>query len=67
MHGVPERVLLRHLLAESGGSRIEAARHAGVGRSTMYRWIAAATLPNPRIQPTGRTGTQLRCGLRGRA
>ena len=24
MHGVPERVLLRHLLAESGGSRSEA-------------------------------------------
>lgn len=26
MHGVPEHVLLRHLLAESGGSRLEAPR-----------------------------------------
>ena len=47
MHGVPERVLLRHLLAESGGSRLEAARRAGVGRSTLYRWIAAGLLDQP--------------------
>jgi transposase len=47
MHGVPERVLLRHLLTESGGSRLEAARRAGVGRSTLYRWIAAGLLDEP--------------------
>jgi transposase-like protein len=47
MHGVPERVLLRHLLAESGGSRSEAARRAGVGRSTLYRWIEAGLLDEP--------------------
>ncbi|HEY8054072.1 MAG TPA: IS21 family transposase [Steroidobacteraceae bacterium] len=44
MHGVPDRVLLRHLLAEAGGSRREAARRAGVGRSTLYRWIADGLL-----------------------
>ena len=47
MHGVPERVLLRHLLTESGGSRSEAARRAGVGRSTMYRWIEAGLFDEP--------------------
>lgn len=47
MHRVPERVLLRHLLAQSGGSRLEAARRAGVGRSRLYRWIAAGLLDQP--------------------
>ncbi len=47
MHGVPDRVLLRHLLAEAGGSRREAARRAGVGRSTMYRWLQAGLLDQP--------------------
>lgn len=47
MHGVPDRVLLRHLLAEAGGSRREAARRAGVGRSTMYRWLDAGLLEEP--------------------
>ncbi|MGH7522824.1 MAG: IS21 family transposase [Gemmatimonadales bacterium] len=47
MHGVPDRVLLRHLLAEAGGSRREAARRAGVGRSTMYRWLEAGLLDEP--------------------
>lgn len=47
MHGVPERVLLRHLLTESGGSRSEAARRAGVGRSTLYRWLATGLLEAP--------------------
>src|SRR5688500_9069748 len=35
MHGVPERVLLRHLLTESGGSRLEAARAASISRSLV--------------------------------
>lgn len=47
MHGVPDRVLLRHLLAEARGSRREAARRAGVGRSTLYRWIDAGLLEEP--------------------
>jgi transposase len=44
MHGVFIRVLLRHLLDECGGNRREAARRAGVGRTTMYRWIGAGLL-----------------------
>ncbi len=47
MHGVPDRVLLRHLLAKAGGSRREAPRRAGVGRSTMYRWFDAGLLEQP--------------------
>lgn len=47
MHGVRDRMLLRHLLTEAGGSRREAARRAGVGRSTLYRWIAAGLLDEP--------------------
>lgn len=47
MHGVPDRVLLRHLLTEAGGSRREAARRAGVGRSTLYRWLEAGLLDAP--------------------
>jgi transposase len=35
------------LLAEAGGSRREAARRAGVGRSTLYRWIADGLLEEP--------------------
>lgn len=38
------RVLLRHLLDECDGNRREAARRAGVGRTTMYRWINAGLL-----------------------
>ena len=44
MHGVFTRVLLQHLLDECGGNRREAARRAGVGRTTMYRWIRAGLL-----------------------
>ena len=47
MHGVPDRVYLRHLLLEAGGSRREAARRAGVGRSTLYRWLEAGLLDVP--------------------
>lgn len=47
MHGVPNHMFLRHLLAEVGGSRREAARRAGVGRSTMYRWLEAGLLDEP--------------------
>lgn len=47
MHGVSDRMLLRHLLAEAGGSRREAARRAGVGRSTLYRWLEAGLLDEP--------------------
>ena len=44
MHGVFTRVLLHQLLEEAGGDRAEAARRAGVGRTTMYRWIKAGLL-----------------------
>ena len=44
MHGEFIRVLLRHLLDECAGNRREAARRAGVGRTTMYRWISAGLL-----------------------
>lgn len=44
MHGVSDRVLLRHLLEEAKGSRLDAARRIGVGRTTMYRWIKAGLL-----------------------
>lgn len=47
MHGVSDRVLLRHLLDEAKGSRLEAARRIGVGRTTMYRWIKAGLLDEP--------------------
>jgi regulatory Fis family protein len=47
MHGVPERVLLRHLLEEAKGSRLAAARRIGVSRTTMYRWITAELLDQP--------------------
>jgi transposase len=40
-------VYLRHLLDEAGGSRREAARRAGVGRSTLYRWLQAGLLDHP--------------------
>jgi transposase len=54
---------LSQLLAEAGGDRLEAARRAGVGKSTMYRWlkqglqeeplavIQARYRPRPRIVP----------------
>jgi transposase len=35
------------LLAEAGGSRREDARRAGVGRSTLYRWLDAGLLDEP--------------------
>lgn len=47
MHGVSDRVLLRHLLDEAKGSRLETARRLGVGRTTMYRWIKAGLLDQP--------------------
>ena len=47
MHGVSDRVLLRHLLEEAQGSRLEAARRLGVGRSTMYRWLRTGLLDQP--------------------
>ena len=47
MHGVLTRMLLHQLLDEAGGDRAEAARRVGVGRTTMYRWIAAGLLDEP--------------------
>jgi transposase len=47
MHGVSDRVLLRHLLEEAKGSRLDAAQRIGVGRTTMYRWIKAGLLDQP--------------------
>lgn len=43
MHGVRERVLLRHLL-EQGESIAAAARQLGVHRATVHRWIDAGLL-----------------------
>jgi transposase len=40
-------MLLHQLLEEAGGDKAEAARRAGVGRSTMYRWIDAGLLDQP--------------------
>src|SRR5688572_23903362 len=47
MHGVFTRVLLHQLLQEAGGDRAEATRRAGVGRSTLYRWIEQGFLDQP--------------------
>ena len=47
MHGVFTRVFLHQLLEEVGGDRAEAARRAGVGRTTMYRWIKQGLLEQP--------------------
>ena len=47
MHGVFTRMMLHQLLEEAGGDRAEAARRAGVGRTTMYRWIKAGLLEQP--------------------
>jgi transposase len=47
MHGAFTRMLLHQLLEEAGGDKAEAARRAGVGRSTMYRWIDAGLLDQP--------------------
>lgn len=47
MHGVFTRMLLRQLREEAGANRAEATRRAGVGRSTMYRWIDAGLLDHP--------------------
>jgi transposase len=43
MHGVQERVLLRHFL-EQGLSIAAAARQLGVHRATVHRWIEAGLL-----------------------
>lgn len=43
MHGVRERVLLRHLL-DQDVSISEAARQVGVHRATLHRWIDAGLL-----------------------
>lgn len=63
MHGASTRMRLSQLLAEAGGDRLEAARRAGVGKSTMYRWlkqglqeeplavIEARYRPRPRLVP----------------
>jgi len=65
MHGVSDRVLLRHLLEEAKGSRLDAARRIGVGRTTMYRWIKAGLLDQPietikaRYDPRPRGPTKL--------
>lgn len=44
MHGVFTRVTLRHLLEECAGNKRLAAHRAGVGKTTMYRWIAEGLL-----------------------
>lgn len=65
MHGVFTRMLLHQLLDEAQGDRAEAARRAGVGRSTMYRWIEAGLLDQPietiraRYGPRDRAPTKL--------
>jgi transposase len=41
------RMLLSQLLEEAAGDRAEAARRAGVGRTTMYRWIHEGLLDQP--------------------
>jgi hypothetical protein len=43
MHGVRERVLLRHLL-EQGETNAAAARQSVVHRATVHRWIEAGLL-----------------------
>ena len=43
MHGVRERVLLRHLL-DQGVSISQAAKELGVHRGTVHRWIEAGLL-----------------------
>ena len=47
MHGAFTRMLLHQVLDEAEGDRAEAARRVGVGRTTMYRWIAAGLLDQP--------------------
>jgi len=42
---------LSQLLAEAGGDRLEAARRAGVGKSTTYRWIQQGLLEEPLEPP----------------
>lgn len=64
-HGVFTRMLLHQLLEDAGGDKAEAARRAGVGRSTMYRWIEAGLLEQPletiraRYGPRAPTSTKL--------
>lgn len=60
MHGVSDRVLLRHLLEEAKGSRLDAARRIGVGRTTMYRWIKAGLLDQPIEEIKARYGPRPR-------
>ena len=47
MHGASTRMRLSQLLAEAGGDRLEAARRAGVGKSTMYRWLKQGLQEEP--------------------
>lgn len=65
MHGVLTRMLLQQLLDAADGDRTEAARRAGIGRTTMYRWIKAGLLDQPldairaRYGPRARRATKL--------
>lgn len=47
MDGVFTRILQQQLLEEAGGDRAEAARRAGVGRTTICRWPKAGLLDQP--------------------
>ena len=52
---------LSQLLAEAGGDRAEAARRAGIGRSTMYRWLKQGLAEEPLRGITGADVISMSC------